>query len=80
MKTKFKVLKYGNIFVDSNYLTEGIYATSKPLLYSENDSIEDLIKYFQINYSDNDYFKKYLKNIIENLSKCKLVEVELTEL
>lgn len=80
MKKKFKVLKCGNIFVDSNYLTEGIYATSKPHLYSENETIEDLIKYFEINYSNNEYFKKYLTNIIQNISKCSLVEVELIEL
>ena len=85
MKMKFKVLKYGNIFVDISMLKEGIYATNIPQLYSERETIEEIIGgYIGFKddelYFENEYFKRDLDNLIENLSKCELVEVELIEI
>lgn len=86
MKKKFKVLKYGNFFVDYSKLSEGIYGIEIPHLYSENISKSDIIKFEKGKYEflrwssfDKEYEEKHLIRI-ENLSKCKLVEVELTEL
>ena len=68
--------------VDYSKLSIGLYSTQIPKLYSEQNTIETLIhdietikyinvhRYFQIDYD----------KIISHLQKCKLVEVELTEL
>lgn len=85
MKKKFKVLKYGNIFVDVSMLKEGIYATNIPQLYLQRETIEEIIGGYigfkdDEAYFENEYFKRDLDNLLENLSKCKLVEVELIKL
>ena len=74
---KFKVLKYGNILVDVNRLHEGIYETQKFYLYNEFSTKEAIAKEW-------DKLDKYLRlafNIevmIDNLSKCELVNVNLS--
>jgi acid stress-induced BolA-like protein IbaG/YrbA len=40
---KFKVLVYGNIFVDSNKLHQGIYNTLHPYLHDKSMTMEKLI-------------------------------------
>ena len=74
--TKFKVLMYGNIYVDMNLLDTGIYETNRPTLYFENTTIETIISgikevemFTEIKWSDT-YF--------ENLKKCKLVPITIT--
>lgn len=73
---EYKVLKYGNIFVDVNLLEKGIYATNIPSLYKEDETIENLTSRFKalskaLNISDS-YF--------ENLNQCSFVKVELKEI
>ena len=72
----YKVLKYQHIYVDSNLLEKGIYATSKPYLYSEDETIENLIKRIkdlsETFYHSDSYF--------ENLNQCSFVKVELKEI
>lgn len=86
MKKKFKVLKYGNIFVDYSKLSEGIYGIEIPTLYNIDATIEEFINNSNIIFESIKWMsfdelveeKQLIK--IENLSKCKLVEVELTEI
>ena len=81
----FKVLKYGNIFIDVSLLKEGLYATNIPQLYSSNETIEELYASYigfrdDEAYFENEYFKIDLDNMLENILKCKLVEVTLKEI
>jgi len=75
MKNKFKVLKYGNIFVNFNRLVEGIYVKDIPTLFPMEDTIENFIEYYKGQIDDNKPNQRILESLIENLSKCKLVEV-----
>lgn len=85
MKNTFKVLKYGNVFIDVSLLKEGLYATNIPQLYSPNETIEELYASYvgfrdDEAYFENEYFKRDLDNILENILKCKLVKVTLEEI
>ena len=71
---KFKVLSYCDNYVDAILLGKGIYATTAPRLYDNNESIENLIELAKISVSlGNVITPKY----IENLEKCELISAEL---
>lgn len=69
---------YLGIYVNVNLLEKGIYMSAIPFLYSEQETIENLIergeelqKRFGLNYPSDKYF--------ENLKRCELVTVSLTK-
>ena len=75
-ETQFKVLMYAGQYVDTNMLEKGIYSTSRPSLYSKNETIEGMEKQCRdlkgvrvdLTISDN-WFK--------NLRECELINVSL---
>lgn len=75
-ETKFKILMYCGIYVDSNLLDKGIYATQKPYLYSKYDTIESLIKYGE-NIKDMNGNGFISEKYFENLKQCQLVDITL---
>lgn len=75
-ETMFKILMHSGIYVDSNLLEKGIYATCKPILYSKNETIELMIergKRMKDMTGANFMSEKYF----ENLRQCELVNVSL---
>jgi hypothetical protein len=71
---KYKVLLHGTQFVNENLLGKGIYTTIRPTLFEETDTIESLI----LKYENMRYMTKYeLHCTVENLKKCRLVNVNL---
>jgi len=75
---KFKVLMHCGLYIDSNLLESGIYATSKPTLYSKDETIESLIEkgkqmkdFAGLDFISQKYF--------DNLSLCVLTPVILYE-
>lgn len=72
----FKVLMYGNIYVDMTVLTDGIYGTVYPKLHDKAFTIQTLID--QITVVESKFKPDTFKQVFENLRKCTLVEVTLT--
>jgi hypothetical protein len=69
----FDSLDENNCFVDETMLHKGLYKTSVPVLHSKTISIEKLIE-----------MRRFVLDIdkqtdfwIENIQKCKMIEVEL---
>ena len=70
---KYKVLMRNDIFVKLGDLSNGIRATDTPHLWSEDTVITDLMKGLEMVYSG-----PQLTAYRDNLSRCTLVDVELT--
>ena len=71
-KIKPKILMCGDVVVDGMMLDQGIYATSRPNIYYDADiSIENMKAVLKTLGYDT-------PNRMENLSKCRLVEVTIT--
>jgi hypothetical protein len=71
---KYKVLMFGTQFVNEDLLYNGIYATTRPTLFEETDTIDSLtLKYENMRFIT----KRELDYIIPNLQKCRLVDVNL---
>ena len=73
----YKILMYGDNFVDASQLTHGIYTTMVPTLYSKDTTIGskiDAVKEMSAVFNENQ-IENYTKNILQ----CKLVEVTLQE-
>lgn len=77
-ETTFKVLIHSGNYVDTNLLWNGIYVSSVPFLYSKDETIESLIERATWSkcMNGNDFLSESYAN---NLKKCQLVEVSLTE-
>lgn len=72
---KFKILMYCGQYVDVNLLEKGIYISSKPVFYSTDESIGNLIKTQRdtINRLGIDFVSE---TYFENLNQCELVDVK----
>ena len=76
MRTKFKTVIYGNIFIDEKLLYKGIYEQEYPwLIDPEFKSMDELIELTKSIYDLNDI--ELPESYIENLRKCKLVDIEI---
>jgi hypothetical protein len=75
LKMKFKSLKYGNIFVDGNKLHSGIYEALVPDIYFATSTLDGLAELVRESLGESEMSKTW----IENISKCHLVDIELTE-
>lgn len=73
----FKVLMYGNMYVDANMLVDGIYSSNKPFLYEEDVTIESVIQYSK-QVVDEAGLQILPDTYFENLSLCKLVPVSIS--
>lgn len=72
---KYKVLMYGNEFIDNGMMNAGIYFTNTPRLHHIETTIEDLKKDAEVIRRENasivgEYY-------VKNLMQCKLETVEL---
>lgn len=77
-ETQFKALMHCGKYVDANLLNEGIYTTSRPYIYSKDDTIELMIKLGRTleatiggNFLSETYF--------DNLKQCQLAPIVITE-
>lgn len=73
---KFKTLMLYGEFIDPNLLEKGIYYSNKPFLYSESQTIENIIQ------ETRDVIKAtgmtaFTENYFDNLKQCILVDVEI---
>ena len=77
MIQEFKVLMYLGDYVDASLLDKGIYSCRVPRLYEKQETIERLIEnaLAMKDMAGNNFISE---NYINNLKKCKLVDVELT--
>lgn len=76
METNFKILVHCGMYVDANLLEKGIYTTSKPYLYSKDETIEGMVKRAEdIHQKMGSWHisEKYF----ESLKQCKLVDVQV---
>ena len=78
MKTMFKVLMFGAIFVDMRHLAKGMYETKTPVLFPADETIESLIeKNMQVTQRGTSVHESH-SAMMSNLAKCSLVDVELS--
>lgn len=71
---KYKVLMYGNDLISRDLLYDGIYITTRPILFEETETIESLtLQYENMRFMT----KPELERVLENLQKCRLVNVTL---
>ncbi len=78
MKTMFKVLMFGYIFVDMRHLGKGMYETKTPVLFPADETIESLIeKNMQVTQRGTSIHESH-GAMMNNLAKCSLVDVELS--
>lgn len=73
----FYVLTCCDQFIDERLLQKGLYATDVPKLYSKETTIDLLIQQGRtvIDMTGNQFISEAY---FENLSKCKLTEVQLS--
>lgn len=71
---EFKILTHCGIYVDYNLLENGIYSTSKPYLFSKDETIDSLIEKGNLANSIGGHFSD---NYFENLKQCVLTNVSL---
>ena len=77
--TKFKALVHCDLWVDANLLEKGIYSSPKPFIYSSDTTIESLISNARtIKTMTGDLFLS--ESYFDNLSNCKLVDIEILEI
>ena len=78
MKTMFKVLMFGAVFVDMRHLGKGMYETKTPVLFPADETIESLIeKNMQVTQRVTSVHESH-RAMMNNLAKCSLVDVELS--
>lgn len=77
-KAEFKVLMHCGQYVDANLLEEGIYASSKPFIYSKDETIETMIERGRI-MKDMTKASFISERYFDNLKQCELVSILITE-
>lgn len=78
-KNTFKTLSYLGEWVDMNLLEKGIYVSSKPFIFEESTTIESLIE--QAKWCKDMAGNLFLPDsYFENLEKCQLVKINITEI
>lgn len=76
---KFKVLTYLGNYVDERLLPKGLYFTSRPVLHSEDQTIESMIKMYE-DIRNLQGISFGIKDTIDNIKQCTLSLVELNVL
>lgn len=73
----FYVLTHCGQFIDERLLQKGLYATSVPKLYSKETTIDLMIQQGRtiVDMTGNQFIEE---SYFDNLSKCKLTEVQLS--
>lgn len=77
-QTEFRALMYCGNYIDANALDKGLYTCSKPYIYDKYTTIEFLKN--QISLMVDMLGKSFVSTrLLENLEKCQLVPVFITE-
>lgn len=75
-ETEFKTLMYCDMYVDVNLLEKGIYGSTKPFIYSKEETIESLdLKAEKIR--DSMGVHHVSDTYFENLKQCQLVPITI---
>lgn len=75
LEQSYKALMHCGTFVDERLLEKGIYSTITPNLRKWNSTMDDITKVFK-DYEHYIGGENYnLPKVLENLSKCELVEI-----
>jgi len=72
---KFKALTFNGTYVDMSKLNSGIYYSTKPTIFTDNVTLERLIK----DYYDLDGANFLGSEYIENLKECRLTSIIITK-
>jgi hypothetical protein len=70
----FKILVYGDQFIDGTLLHSALYATDIPVLRPSDATLESIAKKYVIAMREN---ATAINTMLGNLQKCKLVDVKL---
>lgn len=76
---KWKVLKFGIEYVDVNRLHLGIYTPHHPVLHEESRTIDGMIEATKNLQSILGWSDEQVAAYSENINRCSLVEVALSE-
>lgn len=78
-ETTFKALMHDGKYVDPTLLWNGIYNSPIPHIYGKDDTIKSLIGRAEMmkDMTGDSFVSKFY---FENLKKCQLVDVSLTEI
>jgi hypothetical protein len=77
-QTEFKTLMHCGQYVDSNLLGKGIYACSKPFIYSKDETIETMIERGRM-MKDMTGASFISEKYFDNLKQCQLVPILITQ-
>ncbi len=77
-KTEFKALMHCGQYVDANLLENGIYACSKPFIYSKDETIETMIERGRM-MKDMTGASFISEKYFDSLKQCQLVLILITE-
>ena len=73
-QTKFKVLMHWGFYTDANLLDKGIYTCEIPFIYSQNETIESMIKRAE-NIQDKMGSWHVSDEYFKNLKQCELIDI-----
>jgi len=73
-ETEFKTLMYCGQYVDANLLEKGIYTSSKPFIYSKDETIESMIERGN-QLKDMTGFSFVSERYFDSLKQCQLVRI-----
>ena len=77
-ETEFKALMHCGKYVDANLLEKGIYACTKPFIYSKDETIETMIERGRM-MKDMTGASFINEHYFESLKQCQLVPILITE-
>lgn len=79
MEERYKALMYGFKFIEFGLLSDGLYTAITPSLFEKDCTIEFLVE--RANLSKDVCGNSFYQNdFIENLKKCKLVDVAIIKI
>ena len=76
-ETEFKALMHCGQYVDANLLEKGIYACSKPFIYSKDETIETIIERGRM-MKDMTGASFISEKYFDSLKQCQLVPILIT--
>jgi len=74
----YKILMYGDNFVDASQLTHGIYTTMVPTLYSKDTTIES--KIIAVKERSAVFNENQIENYTKNIIQCEFIWITLNKI
>lgn len=78
-RNKFRVLKYGWIYIDVNRLADGLYQALQPVLYPKDYTTEKILQNHKELQKYTGHTDEYISRVEEALKQCKMVDVSLSQ-